>query len=257
MALGIAAVSIRMSLTTLLLLAIVSVVSGYRSWALGLLLAAVLCVALPRVDRIRRTSTASKFMLFAAIAAGSAWLVFELVLGGLFGEPVRERTELQLRWGDGNIVLGGRSEWGAALAGFIYRPLGFGSGVGPAAIDWAPIISGQRVPDGLKDYTTVAQYMTAGRIEFHSTFWNFWSHYGLVGMVLIAYAGWMLIRSSIGSASVANPTSIVVVVLMVEILWNLLFSPTVIVTLGVAMGVALFKLHADDERPPLLPAPSE
>lgn len=238
--LAIASHARNLSFFALVVLSVVSVIAGYRSWALGLLLAALVCTVLPRLSTIKRLGTLGKVFSFGLLSAISGWLVFELVLGGLFGESVRDRTILQLQWGDGNVILGGRSEWGAALAGIAYRPGGFGAGVAPSASDWGPLIEGQRVPEGLKDFTTVAQYMTAGRIEFHSTLWNFWSHYGLVGILLVAVVATVLIHAVIRAGSRHSSTAVLVCVVAIQVLWNLLFSPTVIVTLAAAVGVALW-----------------
>lgn len=257
LALAVFAHSGRSVYVALAALAAISVVAGYRSWALGLLLAGLLCLVLPRSRAIRKLSVFSKFIVFGTLAAFSGWLVFELVLGGLFGESVRDRTILQLQWGEGNIVLGGRSEWGAALAGLEYNPLGFGAGVAPSAADWGPIIDGQRVPEGLKDVTTVAQYMSAGRIEFHSTLWNFWSHYGLAGLLLIAIIAVTLVLAAIQAGSTRKPSSLIAVVLSVQVLWNLLFSPTVIVTLGVALAIALWIKREGASSPSLTLAETE
>ena len=223
----------------LALLMIISASFDHRSWAL-ILLAATSAAFLTRRDADRGKYRPSTIVGALAVFFVSGQLLLQAILSGRLGEAAAMRTATQLSY-DSNPLLAGRPEWGAALQLFQNNPLGYGLGVRPNLDDWLMAVRSMPVAEALQDNSGVATYFRAGIIEFHSNFWNFWSHYGFAGIALIACMGWIFFSAIAREASGARRgvPPIWLTVLMTAMLWDLLFSPTVPSTLGVALAIGI------------------
>lgn len=126
--LGVADLIGRRSLQVLLLLAFagVAAVSDARS-DFGVLLISAVLMAWPGRPRLRnRAAAAAVLFAFAAAATVGIYSVAQsLILDGAFGAGTQVRSQAQIEAG-GSLLLGGRPEWGAAVALFKANPLGFG-----------------------------------------------------------------------------------------------------------------------------------
>lgn len=224
-------------------LLLISQFFAYRSFLLILVVAALAYLTI----RGKRRAMRSIRVAIAAIGAATlGGLLYLAAFTGQLGSPIQDRTLRQLEWGGGNLLLGGRTEWGAALALFQAQPMGLGIGVTPAVSDWSIAFSGLRMPETLKQYSVVGLSFDSGTIEFHSVFWNFWSQFGIVGMIL---AIWIILQCLVGIVNVSlEPNDNVperfprvpglnVVVLLVAVVWAILFSPFEFGLLGLALGV--------------------
>ncbi len=229
------------------LLAAVSIQADFRSWTAILCIAAVVVVlagnrwaplSAPRVLSIG----------FVTVAAGVviAWLITQAALAGMLGGYVNQRTSAQLESANGNLLLGGRPEWGAAIALWRENPLGIGIGVAPSYHDyWLAIRSMPFESQGLQEISTVAAYFLRGEVNFHSTFWTFWGIYGVAGIVFSVLALVYLIHASIIAAAQLRQFSVraAVVLFMLASLWDFLFSPTVVAQLALALATALHVIN--------------
>lgn len=216
---------------------------GYRSWLVIVLIAFVSTMTANRssISRHGRMRTFFKGGLILGSASLVSELILALVLNGALGQAVQERTRLQLAWGDGNLFLGGRAEWGAALGLFNQNPFGFGLGVTPSNSDWLIAIRSLYMPEGLQEVSNVSGYFRTGAIEFHSVLWNFWSHYGWAGLFL-----WAVIAFFIGYGFFApqrfklrENDLLPQAVVLLAIAWDLLFSPTVLPNIAAALAIGI------------------
>ncbi|MDQ0240162.1 hypothetical protein [Arthrobacter bambusae] len=229
-----------------LAVAIISIIClffGYRSWLLIVLIAFV--SILVAQDSSKWRSGRWRTLLKGSVIAGVAWalsgLVLQLVLDGVLGPSLRDRTNLQIQWGDGNLILGARAEWGAALGLFGSNPLGYGVGVTPSNTDWTIAVRSMYMPEGLQDTSNVSGYFRAGAIEFHSVLWNFWSHYGWAGFLfwgiilgIIVFGFFVIQTQSISTVNFVPHATI-----LISLVWDLFFSPTVLPNIAAALAVAI------------------
>lgn len=229
----------RQSLLRLVLLGVtLTVISGiaaYRSWILIILLTILVYIVAQRA-----TSIGVRVLALPTVGVVVSALLLNLAQDGALGTAVADRTNTQLAWGQGNIVLGGRAEWGAALGLFESNPAGYGIGTLPSYVDWSTAIRSLNVPRGLQTTSTVSTYFEGGRIEFHSTLWNFWSHYGFAGLILTAAVAFYIIAALVAPSRGVpfRGTGLAIGLFLIATLWNLLFSPTVIVSLAPAIALA-------------------
>jgi hypothetical protein len=225
------------------IISIICLLFGYRSWLLIVLIAFV--SILVAQDSSKWKGGRWRTLLRGSLIAGIAWAlsgaVLQLVLDGVLGQGLRDRTNLQIQWGDGNLILGARAEWGAALGLFGSNPLGYGVGVTPSNTDWTIAVRSMYIPEGLQDTSNVSGYFRAGAIEFHSVLWNFWSHYGWCGFLLwlvifgVIVLGFLVIQTrSISTVNLVPHATI-----LIALVWDLFFSPTVLPNIAAALAIAI------------------
>jgi hypothetical protein len=239
-------------------LAAVSIAASFRSWTAILGVTAALAVfARSRLAKSSASRVASLGLVALAAVPLVAWLVVQASTAGLLGEYLEERTNKQLMVSDGNLLLGGRPEWGAAIALFRENPLGIGIGVTPSSEDyWLAIRSMPLGSQGLQDISNVAKSFLQGQVNFHSTFWTFWAVYGVAGIVFSVLA--LAYFAHAAALSVAKLQRLneraAVVLLMLSSAWDILFSP---ITLAAQLAIALATaLHVFDD-PDVAPIPTE
>ena len=236
------------------LLIAVSITAEFRSGAGLLALTAILTVI--ATARLRKPSASKVAWLgLIAVMAGSAitWVIGEAASAGTLGNYLEERTRRQLEDSNGNLLLGGRPEWGAATALWRDNPLGIGIGVAPSSDDYWLAITNMPLPTlGAQKNSGVAFYFQNGQVDFHSTFWTFWGVYGPAG---IAFAVLALVYAA-RAIMTATTTTIQgvglrasITLLMLFSIWDIFFSPTVAPRLAVALAIALQTLRSPNVTP--------
>ena len=173
----------------------------------------------------------SFFVIFTVVP-----LAFNWVSGsGLLGSNIK-RTTLSEEGVTKNVLLAGRPEQLAGLSLLEKYPLGFGIGVTPSASDYSIAISNLPISVGLKQHSTVATYFSVdGRFSFHSTFWDFWGLYGIVGMGLIL----LLIYRSFCEIIKIGSNSVLFSYASIAALWDLIFSPPLLHQSLLVFGIAI------------------
>lgn len=226
------------------LLAAISATADFRSGIAMLGIATVVVVFTP--DR-RTPPSMSRVASLGLVTMAAAFLIGTLVIqastAGLLGDYLQQRTTKQVEVSSGNLILGGRPEWGAAIALLRENPLGIGIGVTPSVADyWLAIRSMPLGSQGLQEISNVAKSFQQGQVNFHSTLWTFWAVYGVAGalfsilaVVFFAYAAMLavprLARFNVRAAAV---------LLMLSSIWDVLFSPaTLAAQLAIALATAL------------------
>jgi len=226
----------------------VSIIADFRSWTAILGITAVLVVfarsrwTLPSPSRV-----ASLGLVTFAAGLAVAWLTIQASTAGLLGDYLEQRTKNQLEASNGNLILGGRPEWGAAIALWRENPLGIGIGVTPSTDDyWLAIRSMPLGSRGLQEISNVATSFQQGQVNFHSTFWTFWGIYGVAGLLFSILALTYVVHATMLAVARLTCPNVraAVVLLMLSSIWDFLFSPTVAAQLAVALATALH-LFAD------------
>ena len=226
------------------LLVAVSIAANFRSSIVFLALATVLAAYTPaRSTKLSASKIAALGFVTVAFTVTTGWLIASASTSGMLGDYLQQRTNQQLEFSNGNLLFGGRPEWGAAIALWRENPLGIGIGVAPSSDDyWLAIRS---MPLGTLEQqlnSGVGKYLKLGQVEFHSTFWTFWGVYGAAGVLFAALALVYLVRSSMFAtvtiSSVALRAS--VLLLMLGAIWDILYSPMVVPQLAVALATALY-----------------
>ena len=235
------------------LLIAVSIAAEFRSGAGLLALTAILTVF--ATARLRKPSVSKVAWLgLIAVMAGSAitWVVAEAASAGTLGTYLEERTRRQLEDSSGNLLLGGRPEWGAATALWRDNPLGIGIGVAPSSDDYWLAITNMPLPTlGAQQNSGVAFYFQNGQVDFHSTFWTFWGVYGPAGIAFavlaLVYASRAIMTAITTNKGVGLRAS--VTLLMLFSIWDIFFSPTAASRLAVALAIALQTLRSPNITP--------
>lgn len=223
------------------LLAAVSIAADFRSWLVILGITAALVIT-----PVNRTTGPSKSSLPALVTAMfgviAGAFVLQLSSSGFLGGELAKRTRQQLENAGGNVLLGGRPEWGAGFALWRENPLGFGVGVTPSSTDYWLAIRNMPVGSrGSQESSVVADALQQGLFNLHSTFLTFWCIYGVAGVLFSVVALHSLVRATNLVMSLKLPRLNVqsaVICLMLASIWDILFSPTVAAQLGVALAVA-------------------
>lgn len=228
----------------LLTIAAISSVMSFRSWLLVTTISAVVSfISRAKSHSSQRArSTYTKMTIFGIAGLAITWLLPVVSTAGLLGADIKRRTEQQLETG-GNILLGGRPEWASAIELFIRDPLGHGVGVGPSGSDYLSAVRAMPLSDPrLADSTTVAFYFRQDMFEFHSVFWGFWSHFGLVGIaiVLVIFVCALRAIASLMNNHMKPAHTVCSSVVIVSILWDLLFSPLHIPSLGTGIAIIIY-----------------
>lgn len=229
------------------LLAAVSIASDFRAWIAFLAIAAMLAVLAGSQRKRPSASRIASFGLITVFASTIvAWLITQAATAGMLGAYLEQRTREQLEGSGGNLILGGRPEWGAAIALWRQNPLGMGIGVTPSSDDyWLAVRSMPFSTRAQQDISTVAASFQQGLINFHSTFWTFWGVYGAAGVLFavltLAYTSHAAMVASATLKSVGLRAA--VILLMLSTIWDVLFSPMVVPHLAIAIAAALHILQ--------------
>lgn len=244
--------SSRMVTLAIVALMAVSASLSFRSWLLVLGLALLIHLFRTTANTGSRTKVRwQKISLvvtlgFATIIGGN--VMSDLALQGYLGTYAQTRTQQSIDV-SGNPFLGSRAEWGGAIALATSEPLGIGAGVTPSSSDWSITIHSLTLSEGLKDRSNVADSFRVGRIEFHSTLWNYWSYFGLAGILLATTALGHLARASLAlNTQIFRQMGLPVgamAVLLTGAIWDILFSPVNSWTLAVALLVSLQVMRHD------------
>ncbi|KFF59197.1 hypothetical protein JF66_13085 [Cryobacterium sp. MLB-32] len=237
-------------LSALLLVAVVSMLTGARSSFGIIFLTAILVAWQMRPERLRRGGSGWGVIVgMGALATLVYYLAQNAFLAGYFGEAARLRTVAQLDTA-GSLILGGRPELGATLALMQARPQGFGAGTllnpeelliaktGMSSLNYAP------------DNGYVERYMFGGHIELHSVVGDLWAHFGIPGLVFTAVLLVLLVWG-LASAVSANHASALLIFLGVSIVWELFFGPLYTATrmLILVVGLVLVRRTGDVVSP--------
>ncbi len=242
-------------LAVLVVLALISVTSDSRSYFATFLLAGILVVwqARPRILS-RRASWTWTVAMMGGLAIVIYYLGTTLLVGGYLGKAAQERTVAQID-ASGSLILGGRPELAASIALFKHHPFGFGVGVAPTPTEVLQAKTGMSDIHYDPNNNYVDQFMFGGHFELHSTAADVWAHFGLIGLALIIYIAFLVVRGLAESIS-RRAASALLLFLSFWTLWNVLFSPflSAAPTLVLAVGLALTARRSAGEQ---LDRPSE
>lgn len=210
-------------LLALAALALVGMLNDSRSYFAMLLVAAVVIVWQRIAHRLSRRSMLVSSVGLIAGASAVYFLASRLAVSGALGAEAAARTQLQLTR-SGSLLLGGRPEFSATIELMRERVWGFGLGRMPSIHDVMVAKTGMARAGYDPNNGYVERYMFGGRFEVHSLFGDFWIHLGLLGLVLIFVVGlvcaWALARNIRD-----NCASALEVFLVINLLWNIAFSP--------------------------------
>jgi hypothetical protein len=227
------------------LIVAVSIAADFRSWVAFVGIAMALVILAPAGNtRPSASAFASRGIVTVAGVLAIGALVTQASTAGLLGETLARRTNRQLDAAGGNLILGGRPEWGAGFALWRENPFGIGIGVTPSSNDyWLAIRNMPFTTRGLQELSTVADNFRQGLFDLHSTFMTFWCIYGIAGVGFCVLALYLLVKATVFTSAVtlARPNvQAAVALLMLATAWDVLFSPTNPGRLGIALAVALY-----------------
>ena len=207
---------------TLVGLAGVSVGLGFRSFGLICLMSAIVTLLFKRRGIHRST------LIVRLVATGGAvwllsWGLPALINAGAFGQEVRRRT-LSEDIAGVSPLLAGRVEPPLSLAAIAAKPL-FGWG-NADAIDQHTLTAGSEIASKL-GMTSPSLYIDLwrrgdGRISLHSILFESWAQGGIAAAVLPVLLGVVFVAAIV---SVQGRYSPLVVLVSVQCLWDLVFSP--------------------------------
>jgi hypothetical protein len=225
------------------LLCAVSLIANFRSWPVILGLATVL-VVFARSHRKPPSAWRLASYGLAAVTSGAviAGLVVQASTAGLLGDDLEQRTKRQLEASGGNLLLGGRPEWGAGYSLWRENPLGLGIGVSPSSDDfWYTIRNLPGTGQAAQEASDVAQMLKQGLVGFHSTIWSFGCIYGVAGVLFSILALVFFAQATLVTATSSGRPNVraAVLLLMFSSSWDILFSPTSTTLLGIALATAL------------------
>jgi hypothetical protein len=205
-------------------LTITSGLNDSRS-AFAILLLAAIVVAFQVVPRGKNRTLAAIRMI--AGLGGLTVVIYNLgqalILDGYLGASTQARSLQQLET-SGSLILGGRPELSATIALFNHQWWGFGSGTLPSLTDISVAKAGMASINYAPDNGYVERYMFGGHYELHSIFGDFFTHFGIAGLlfllVVVIVAVWGIAiriadRTASGVIMFASATT----------LWGVGFSP--------------------------------
>jgi capsular polysaccharide biosynthesis protein len=250
----------RVSVAALSALALVSALLDFRSWFAFCAVTAGLLVwqARPRAGDISKpTSRLVSLLFLAALAVGSYAGATYAIVGGYLGDELQARSVQQIR-NSGSLIVGGRPEWSITWVLMQRDPFGFGIGVVPNSAD---ILAGK---EGFATVNVVfqpdyAEFLFGGQFKLHSVTADFWSNFGILGLVLAGTISVVLLAgfTRLLTRRQASPLA---VFLVVANMWNLAFQPiySSLPSLALALGVVLWPredARADQARPAVTAVP--
>ena len=241
----------------LIVLAFLSVANDSRSYFATFLLAAMLVAWQGRPQVMsKRASWTWTAGLMGGLAVVIYYLGTTLLVGGYLGKAAQARSVSQID-ASGSLILGGRPELAATIALFKHYPMGFGIGVGPTPAEILVAKGGMASINYDPNNSYVEQFMFGGHFELHSTAGDIWAHFGLMGLVLVAYIAFLVLRG-LAQAISRRQGSGLLLFLSCWTLWNVLFSPflaaasTMILAVGLACTTARDPISVPNEVPTLV-----
>jgi capsular polysaccharide biosynthesis protein len=226
------------TVAALLALGLLNVLSDARSAFAFTVVAAALMLWQSRRGR-RSGRLGVQVAVLGTLAACGYWVLRELLLAGVLGAALQERTATQIAQ-TGSLLLGGRPEWTATWALMRDTPLGFGLGTVPTAHDIHVAAQGITVTHIPTVEGYLENYLLAGRFELHSIVADLWSNLGAVGIALGLVAG-ALIATGLAVQLSRGQASGLVCYLAPLTLWSLAFGPlpTGLPKVALALGLLL------------------
>lgn len=225
------------TLAALAALALVSVVLDSRAYSATLALVGVLVVWRWMRAARARGGWARNVLLIGALATAIYFLATSLLVNGYLGRDAQVRSIEQIRT-SGSLILGGRPELAATIALIEHRPEGYGVGVVPNPHDVLVAKSGLVGINYAPNNGYVDRYMFGGHIELHSVIGDTWANWGIVGLLLIAFTAFLLVRT-VAEAVSGGPPDVLVIYLCCWSMWNLAFSPFIVSVPVLVLAVAL------------------
>lgn len=233
---------IGLNVFALVALVLLSTAFSYRSWIQVLVTSAIVIYVLTHARETAHRRRRSRLLVGAALGAGVlafGWALSTLATSGFLGEAVQRRT-IEQEEASGNLLLGGRPEWGAAWSTAEKNPFGIGMGVAPSSADWSTAVRAMPFShNSLQDSSTVSGYFRSGEVSFHSVLWTFWGTYGVIGFLLVAVFLILISRAllSLDALRLSTGHMAAVAVLLIGTGWDLLFSPLNVASVAATLGV--------------------
>ncbi|RFA21187.1 hypothetical protein B7R25_07365 [Subtercola boreus] len=193
--------------------------------AFAILLLAAIVVAFQVVPRGKNRRLAALRMVFGL--GGLTVVIYNLgqalILDGYLGASTQARSLEQLRT-SGSLILGGRPELSASVALFKDQWWGFGSGTVPSLSDISVAKAGMASINYAPDNGYVERYMFGGHYELHSMLGDFWTHFGIAGLLFLAVVVVVAIWG-IAMRIADRTASGVIMFASATTLWGVGFSP--------------------------------
>lgn len=175
-----------------------------------------------------------------------------VILEGVLGESAKQRSELQIETA-GSVVVGGRPELGATLALLRRQPWGYGTGVVPTSSDVWNAKIGMHALNYDPNNGYVSNYMFSSGFEVHSVLGDLWIRYGIFGGLLaLSLVGYCVY--SLAARISTRSASPLIVFLVVNAGWDLLFTPLHTASNSFVLALALAAIPKPGLAPPPRPA---
>lgn len=228
-------------------LALFTALHDARSFAAALVMAGILLAWQIRGHRpSRRPSGASGLIMMLVLGVTVYVAGTTIVVDGYLGAETQARSLQQIDT-SGSLLLGGRPEWGATTALMASRPQGFGIGVVPSLADIAVAKSGMSALNYDPNNGYVEKYLFGGGFKLHSVVGDFWSYFGVVGVLLAAIVAFLVARSLAVLIGMREASGLVIFLACMAF-WNLAFSPMYgsMNMLTLTLGLVLLPRDPDD-----------
>jgi hypothetical protein len=180
--------------------------------------------------------------LGAAVVAGGYAVLSRLLVSGLLGSELQQRTAAQIAE-SGSLLLGGRPEWTASWALMRHQPLGYGLGVVPTSEDLQVAKQGLAVTHVPTVDGYLEHYMLNGGFELHSIIADLWVSLGPVGIVLGLAMGGLLVHGLVQALGDRRASGLVCFLVPLG-LWNLAFGPLPSDVSALTLGLGLLLVAA-------------
>lgn len=239
------------TLAVLAVLALVNVTNDTRS-AFGFCVVAGALVLWQRRPRRAGAAPGARLRLalplLAVLGATGYWLLTRLMLAGVLGTEIQDRTAVQIAQ-TGSLILGGRPEWAATWALARVHPFGFGPGIVPNSEDVLVGKAGIAVTNIPTAEAYLQNYLLAGSVELHSILADLWAGLGPAGALLGLLMGALVVTGAADRLA-RRQASGLVCLLVPMALWGLLFGPleSNVDTLVLALGLLLLPRFPPPDR---------
>ncbi|MFZ0746284.1 MAG: O-antigen ligase family protein [Terracidiphilus sp.] len=209
----------------------VNLFENYRSPVLDLLVATALVMPVvpERIGRLRilpplgssaRVAVLAGLALAAGVLAGG--LVHLFTSTGLIGADAQVKNQEQSQ-SKGGIILGGRPEILVSSRAVLESPI-LGHGSYAKDFKYTEMLNDIQVENGIP--TDLEDEEAAeGTIPAHSHLMSTWVQAGVLGAVFWVYILWSVFRAVVWVATIRPPNAPLYALLLVELAWNILFSP--------------------------------
>jgi hypothetical protein len=243
-------------LAVLSTLGALSVYWDYRSaFAVFLVTAGLVIAQRVRLRPAREWSLWARLILVASAAVTLYYALSHLLISGLLGAEVTDRSRLQVQEG-GTLLLGGRPEWTVTVRLLESRPFGYGFGTVPSPTD---VELGREGFAGVKLLGQVGylkNYVLSGGFRLHSITADLWATGGVLGVVVAVIMLWILV-TALSEALGRRRAAATTIYLTLFGLWDLLFGTTYtnLPDVMLALAVAISGLVSPSSDPGTAPSP--